>query len=94
MKKTGKEVYSMWISAREEAAFGRPLPHSYPYVDSFVHLSMELRATALYRHSQGDATALYVCTQLYFMLRPALMGPAMGCPPIPSSRYLVWGPHP
>ena len=61
---------------------------------SFVRLSMELRATALYRHSQRDATAPHVCTQRYFLLRPALMGPAMGCPPTPSSRYLVWGDTP
>ena len=55
---------------------------------------MELRATALYRHSQRDATALYARMQRYFMLRIALTGPAMGCPPIPSSRYLVWGTTP
>mgnify|MGYP003340338325 CR=1 FL=1 len=39
---------------------------------------MELRATALYRHSQRDATALYARRQRYFMLRAALMGPAKG----------------
>ena len=45
---------------------------------------MELRATALYRHSQRDATAPHVRTQRYFLLRPALMGPPWGDPP-----YLV-----
>ena len=71
----------MIMKMREGAAFGRPLPHSYSYVGSFVRLSMELHATALYRHSQRDATALYARTQRYFMLRHALMGPRQGVSP-------------
>ena len=56
---------------------------------------MELRATAQYRHSQRDATALYARTQRYFMLRPALMGPPRGVvPPYQVARYLVWIDHP
>ena len=80
---------------REGAAFGRPLPHFYDHGDSFVCLSMELRATALYRHSQRDGTAPYAHTQRYFMLCPALMRtPTLGVwPPIPSSALLGMEGH-
>ena len=42
MKKIGEQGYSIIITIREGAAEGRPLPYSYPHVDSLGRLYLEL----------------------------------------------------